>query len=81
MDDTFYNSPDVDPLATVEPKPLHVVDDSEMSMAKAQLYRAAKNALELHKMLKFVDQLEGWVQAKITLAAENLENVNLLIGK
>jgi hypothetical protein len=44
-------------------------------MAQAQLYRAAKNSIELHKMLKFVTELEGWVQAKITIAAENLEAV------
>jgi hypothetical protein len=44
-------------------------------MAQSQLYRAAKNALELHKMLKFVPDLEGWCQAKITLASDGLESV------
>lgn len=57
------------------PQPINVVDDSEIKMAQAQLYRAAKNSLELHKMCKFVDELEGWCQAKITIAAENLEAV------
>ena len=56
-------------------QPINVVDDSELKMAQAQLYRAAKNSLELHKMCKFVDELEGWCQAKITIAAENLEAV------
>jgi hypothetical protein len=56
-------------------QPINVVDDSEIKMAQAQLYRAAKNSLELHKMCKFVDELEGWCQAKITIAAENLEAV------
>jgi hypothetical protein len=73
-------NPDLEPMLTthtdVEPmEKIHVEDDSEIRMACAQLYRAAKNSLELHRMIKYVDQLEGWVQAKITLAAENLENV------
>jgi hypothetical protein len=76
MDEPFVNSqPDFDPSAPAEPQPMHVVDSSEVRMAQAQLYRAAKNSLELHKMLKYVDEIEGWVQAKITIAAENLENV------
>lgn len=54
---------------------IHVVDDHEISMAKAQVYRAAKNALELHKMMGLADNLEGWVQAKITLASDYLESV------
>lgn len=73
-------NPDLEPMLTpdVAQEPvekIHVDDDSEVRMACAQLYRAAKNSLELHRMVKYVDQLEGWVQAKITLAAENLENV------
>jgi len=63
-------TPDSTPAA-----PIHVEDDHEVRMAQAQLYRAAKNSIELHKMLKFVSELEGWVQAKITIAAENLEAV------
>ncbi len=55
--------------------PVHVEEDHEVKMAQGQLYRAAKNSIELHKMLKFVSELEGWVQAKITIAAENLEAV------
>jgi hypothetical protein len=54
---------------------LHVEDDHEVRMSQSQLFRAAKNSIELHKMLKFVSELEGWVQAKITIAAENLEAV------
>jgi hypothetical protein len=52
--------------------------DHEVQMARAQLYRAAKCAVELHDMLRnFSDRqdLEGWVQAKITMAAEQLESV------
>lgn len=54
---------------------IHVEDHGEIEMAKAQVYKAAKNALEIHKLLKHVDNLEAWMQAKITMAAENLEAV------
>jgi hypothetical protein len=60
-----------DPAAPV----VEIVDTHEISMAKAQCYKAAKNAMEIHKMLKMVNNLESWMQAKITLAAEYLECV------
>ena len=62
----------------IQEPPMHqlqVHDDSEVKMAQAQLYRAAKSAMELHKMLKFVNEIEGWCQAKITLASDGLESV------
>lgn len=52
--------------------------DHEVQMARSQLYRAAKYAVELHDLLRnFSDtqDLEAWVQAKITMAAEQLESV------
>lgn len=52
-----------------------IVDTHEISMSKSQCYKAAKNAMEIHKLLKMVDNLESWMQAKITLAAEYLECV------
>lgn len=58
----------------IEPKVI-IHDNNEISMAKAQCYKAAKNAMEIHKLLKMVDNLESWMQAKITLAAEYLECV------
>jgi hypothetical protein len=60
------------PIATPMVK---IHDDHEVDMAKAQVYRAAKCAMEIHKMLKMVGELEGWMQAKITLAADYLEAV------
>lgn len=57
---------------------IRMEQDHEVQMARAQLYRAAKHAVELHDMLKnFSDSqnLEAWVQAKITMAAEQLESV------
>lgn len=56
----------------------HHEPDHEVEMAKSDLYRAGKSAMELHKMLKSVSEeqgLEGWVQAKITKAADYLESV------
>ena len=52
--------------------------DHEVQMARSDLYRAGKSAMELHKMLKQISEqqgLEGWVQAKITKAADYLESV------
>ena len=73
--DTQISSPQSHMMPTIpEVEPEKIVND-EVKMAQAQLYRAAKNSLELHKMCKFVDELEGWCQAKITIAAENLEAV------
>ena len=62
---------------TINPKSHHE-PDHEVEMAKSDLYRAGKSAMELHKMLKSVSEekgLEGWVQAKITKAADYLESV------
>jgi hypothetical protein len=59
---------------TMPPKVI-IHDDHEVEMAKAQVYRCAKNAMEIHKLLKMVDNLEGWMQAKITMAADYLEAV------
>ena len=55
---------------------MHVEDDHEVSMAQGDLYEMAKKAIALHKMLDSVDQLEGWVQAKITLAADYISTVH-----
>jgi hypothetical protein len=53
--------------------------DHEVQMARGDCYTAAKYAIELHKMLKNVselDGLEGWVQEKITLANDYLRTVH-----
>jgi|TARA_B110000503_G_scaffold122573_1_gene187312 hypothetical protein len=52
--------------------------DHEVQMARADLYKIAKYAIQLHDMLKSVSEaegLEGWVQAKITKAAADLDSV------
>lgn len=52
--------------------------DHEVQMARADLYKSAKYAIKLHDMLKGVSEaegLEGWVQSKITKAADMLGSV------
>jgi len=49
-----------------------VLDDSDDSgfMAKSNLYQLIKNAVKLHELIGDRDQLEGWVEEKITLATD-----------
>lgn len=52
--------------------------DHEVQMARSQLYRTAKLAMMVHELLKKVDEqqgLEGWVQSKLTRAADYIETV------
>jgi hypothetical protein len=52
--------------------------DHEVQMARAELYKLAEYAIKLHNLLKNVSEaegLEGWVQAKITKAADYISSV------
>ena len=52
--------------------------DHEVQMARADLYKLAKYAIKLHDMLKTVTEAEGiqgWMQAKITTAADDISSV------
>lgn len=49
--------------------------DYEGEMAKSELYRIIENAEELFQLLDDDTQLEGWVQSKITKAADYLNSV------
>jgi hypothetical protein len=52
--------------------------DHEVQMARSDLYKIAKYGMKLHEMLKNVSEeqgLEGWVQSKITKAADYLGSV------
>ena len=49
--------------------------DDDGWMAKEQLYKTAKYAIELHQMISDNDELEPWLQAKITEAADRLSSV------
>ena len=52
--------------------------DHEVQMARKDCYTAADDAIALHKLLRNITEqqgLEGWVAAKITLAADYLNSV------
>jgi hypothetical protein len=49
--------------------------DREGAMARADLYKCANYSLKLFKKLSDEDQLEAWVQAKITKAADYIASV------
>ena len=49
--------------------------DHEGAMAKADLYKLANYSLKLFKKIQDGDQLDGWVQAKITKAADYIASV------
>ncbi len=52
--------------------------DHEVRMARSQVYNAAKDAIELHTLLKTIGEdrgIPGWVASYITLSADYLETV------
>jgi hypothetical protein len=49
--------------------------DDDGFMAKRQLYDLAKYSVQLHKMIQDSDNLEPWMQAKITKAADYISTV------
>ena len=49
--------------------------DDDGFMAKRQLYDLAKYSVELHRMIQDTDDLEPWIQAKITKAADYIDTV------
>lgn len=49
--------------------------DREGAMAKADLHKLANYSIKLFKKIQDEDQLEGWVQAKITKAADYIASV------
>ncbi len=49
--------------------------DREGAMAKADLFKLANYSLKLFKQIQDEDQLEAWVQAKITKAADYVASV------
>ena len=65
-------SPETTPQAMIAAR--HTVDE-EGRMAKQQLFKTAKYAKEIHSMMRDDTQLEAWVQAKITKAADYLSSI------
>ena len=62
-------------MAALEDKKYFDYHDDEGGMAKSQLYRIAKYAMELHDALEENTELEAWVQSKITKAADYMGTV------
>jgi len=54
---------------------LEPVDDHEAAMARAQLYKLAKYSAKLFNMIEEGEELEGWVQAKLTKASDYVSAV------
>ena len=50
-------------------------DNHEAQMARADLYKLANYSMKLFKMIQEGQELEGWVQAKITKAADYIASV------
>ena len=50
-------------------------DHREAAMARADLYKLVNYSTKLFKMIQDGDQLEGWVQAKITKSADYIASV------
>ena len=59
----------MDPASNYDKDP----DGYEGNMAKRSLYHMAAQAQQLHDMLQDDENLEPWVQSKITKAADYLE--------
>ncbi len=52
------------------------MEDPEGEMAGKQAEMAAKHAAKIAQMVQNMDQLEDWVQAKLTLATDYLQTVS-----
>lgn len=50
-------------------------DDHEAKMARADLFKLAQYSFKLFKMIREDQELEGWVQAKITKSADYIASV------
>lgn len=68
--------PDELQKSIIKKKSMNEEVDYEGEMAKSELYRLIKNAKLIMSMLDDDTQLEGWVQSKITKAADYLNSVS-----
>jgi hypothetical protein len=50
-------------------------DDHEAKMARADCYKLAKYSAKLFTMIEEGEELDGWVQAKITKASDYISSV------
>jgi len=63
------------PLSNREVTPEANLDDHEGEMARAQLMSIHKQSSELFNMIADGEELEGWVQNKLSLAADYISAV------
>ena len=56
-------------------KPQMPVDNHEAEMARADLYKMAKYSMKLFQMIQEGQELEGWVQSKITKASDYISSI------
>ena len=76
MDQPEMDQPEMDSEPVVNTIGLHGDEtDREGAMAKADLFKIANYAHKLYQQLEDNDQLESWVQAKITKAADYIASV------
>jgi len=86
LDPEMDQSAEMDPNAELGAEPMdaapssdvigtHGDTDREGAMAKADLFKLANYSHKLYQKLQDDDQLEAWVQAKITKAADYLASV------
>ena len=54
----------------------HEEADSAVSMAASDLYKIERIVSDLHAKIESLPKVEGWVAAKITLAADYLSSVH-----
>ena len=75
MDQTGAETPDMgsDPMGSEGPEMGH--GDQEGAMAKQELIKLANYATNLQEHIEDNEQLEAWVQSKITIAATNIASV------
>lgn len=70
----FPSEPELDTTIDVGDEQEQCID-REGAMAKADLYKLSQYSYKLFKKIEDEDQLESWVQAKITKAADYLASV------
>lgn len=75
-DPQFYQQiKDMKPGDTITAEDHHENPNDESDMAKVQLYNTAKYCIELLKMIQDGQQLDAWVQSKLTVAFEHIDTV------
>lgn len=64
-------------ISTVIPTIEHEEEaDSAVTMAASDLYKIERIVSDLHSKIESLPEIEGWVAAKITLAADYLSSVH-----